>query len=117
MACLFMIAVILLQSGKGAEMGASFGTGGSQSVFGAGGGTTFITKVTVCVAVIFFLTSMLLTYLSGTPESSSIMRTRGAPVNSAEQPAPAQNAPTAPLFDPTQGEPGDDAPLVPGTQP
>ena len=101
-ACFFMIAVILLQSGKGAEMGASFGTGGSQSVFGAGGGTTFITKLTVFVAVTFFLTSMLMTYLSGTPSSSSIMSTRGIPVNSATQ--PVQNAPAAPASAPTHEE-------------
>ena len=47
----FMIAVVLLQSGKGAEMGASFGSSGSQSVFGAGGGTTFLSKMTTGAAV------------------------------------------------------------------
>ena len=86
---LFLIAVVLLQSGKGAEMGASFGSGGSQSVFGAGGGTSFLSKLTTSAAVIFMLTSLTLAYVSGQPSSSSIMSGKGktAPV-SAPAPAP-----------------------------
>lgn len=79
---LFLIAVVLLQSGKGAEMGASFGSGGSQSVFGAGGGTSFLSKLTTSAAVIFMLTSLTLAYVSGQPSSSSMMSGKGksAPV-------------------------------------
>ena len=88
---IFMIAVVLLQSGKGAEMGASFGSSGSQSVFGAGGGSTFLSKMTTGVAVIFMLTSLTLAYISGNPSSSSIMSRKGAPAA-----APAQKAPAAP---------------------
>ena len=83
----FLIGVVLLQSGKGAEMGASFGSSGSQSVFGAGGGTSFLSKMTTGAAVIFMLTSLTLAYVSGTPSSSSIMS--GA-VKSAPVQAPAQ---------------------------
>jgi len=88
---LFLIAVVLLQSGKGAEMGASFGSGGSQSVFGAGGGTSFLSKLTTSAAVIFMLTSLTLAYISGQPESSSIMSGKGkaAPV-AAPATAPTQ---------------------------
>ena len=89
---IFMIAVVLLQSGKGAEMGASFGSSGSQSVFGAGGGSTFLSKMTTGVAVIFMLTSLTLAYISGQPSSSSIMKSKSAP---------AQQAPAAPM----QGKP------------
>lgn len=89
---IFMIAVVLLQSGKGAEMGASFGSSGSQSVFGAGGGSTFLSKMTTGVAVIFMLTSLTLAYLSGQPSSSSIMSTKSKPAAAA----PAQKAPAAP---------------------
>jgi preprotein translocase subunit SecG len=88
---LFLIAVVLLQSGKGAEMGASFGSGGSQSVFGAGGGTSFLSKLTTSAAVIFMLTSLTLAYVSGQPSSSSIMSGKGktAPVTApAAAPAP-----------------------------
>ncbi|MDD2366624.1 MAG: preprotein translocase subunit SecG [Desulfuromonadaceae bacterium] len=87
---LFLIGVVLLQSGKGAEMGASFGSSGSQSVFGAGGGTSFLSKLTTSAAVIFMLTSLTLAYLSGQPSSSSIMSGKGksAPV-AAPAAAPA----------------------------
>jgi len=100
---LFMIAVVLLQSGKGAEMGASFGSSGSQSVFGAGGGSTFLSKMTTGVAVIFMLTSLTLAYVSGQPSSSSIMSSKSKPAAAA----PAQQAPTAPA----QGAPA--APTAP----
>ncbi|QOX78633.1 preprotein translocase subunit SecG [Trichlorobacter lovleyi] len=95
---LFIIGVVLLQSGKGAEMGASFGSGGSQSVFGAGGGGNFMTKLTTAAAIIFMLTSLTLAYLSGHMPASSIMSgkqsQKPAPV-SPVKPMPA--APTAPV--------------------
>ena len=98
---LFLIAVVLLQSGKGAEMGASFGSSGSQSVFGAGGGTSFLSKLTTSAAVIFMLTSLTLAYVSG-HSSSSLMSGKGgtAPVEAPAAPKgePAKNpvAPVAP---------------------
>lgn len=107
---LFLVAVVLLQSGKGAEMGASFGSGGSQSVFGAGGGTTFLSKMTTGAAIIFMLTSLTLAYLSGLPSSSSIMSGKSAPATSGKAPVqapqpvapatPAQGKPTAPTTTP-----------------
>ena len=92
---LFLIGVVLLQSGKGAEMGASFGSSGSQSVFGAGGGTSFLSKMTTGAAVVFMLTSLTLAYISGMPSSSSIMAGKG-------KPAPAQTAPAVPAVPATQ---------------
>ena len=104
---LFLIAVVLLQSGKGAEMGASFGSSGSQSVFGAGGGTSFLSKLTTSAAVIFMLTSLTLAYLSGQPSSSSMMSGKGkaapvqapvaAPAPQKSDPAPAPVSPAAPV--------------------
>ena len=91
---LFLIGVVLLQSGKGAEMGASFGSSGSQSVFGAGGGTSFLSKLTTSAAVIFMLTSLTLAYISGQPSSSSMMSGKGksAPVQApAAVPAPQKS--------------------------
>ena len=61
--CVLMIASILLQSGKGAEIGAAFG-GSSQTVFGSRGPGTFLSKVTVAAALIFMLTSLGLAILS-----------------------------------------------------
>lgn len=55
-----MIAFILLQQGKGAEMGASFGGGSSQTVFGAAGAASFLTRATAVLAAIFFITSLSL---------------------------------------------------------
>ncbi len=86
-----LIVVVLLQAGKGAEMGATFGTGGSQSLFGVGGGATFLSKLTTAAAVIFMLTSLTLAYLSSKPSTSSIMPATVKPINSApKQTIPAQ---------------------------
>jgi preprotein translocase subunit SecG len=71
--CLALIAIVLLQGGKGAEMGASFGAGGSQTVFGAAGGQSFMGKLTAAAAVIFMLTSLTLAYFYGQPGGGSIM--------------------------------------------
>ena len=93
-----LIAVVLLQSGKGAEMGASFGASGSQSVFGAGGGSTFMSKMTTGAAIIFMLTSLTLAYLSGKSGSSSIMSSRSAGKAAPQKQAtpPQQQAPVQP---------------------
>ncbi len=61
--CFLMIAAILLQAGKGAEIGAAFG-GSSQTVFGSRGPGTFLSKITVGAAIIFMLTSLSLALLS-----------------------------------------------------
>lgn len=68
-----LIVIVLLQAGKGADLGATLGTGSSQSLFGAGGGSTFLGKMTASVAIIFMLTSLSLAYLSGKSGSSSVM--------------------------------------------
>ena len=109
----FLVAVVLLQSGKGAEMGASFGSSGSQSVFGAGGGTTFLSKMTTGAAIIFMLTSLTLAYVSGQPASSSIMsgKSKPAATDKAPQTQPAtpggvqEQPPTAPVL-PSPAVPG-----------
>lgn len=61
--CLILIGVVLLQAGKGAEMGAAFG-GSSQTIFGSRGAATFLSKLTVGAAVIFMVTSLTLSMLS-----------------------------------------------------
>ncbi|MFQ5543040.1 MAG: preprotein translocase subunit SecG [Nitrospiria bacterium] len=61
--CIILIGVVLVQSGKGAEMGAAFG-GSSQTIFGSRGASTFLSKLTVAAAVIFMLTSLSLSILS-----------------------------------------------------
>src|SRR5438132_14242441 len=61
LACLFLIVVVLLQTGKGADMGAVFG-GGSQTLFGSGGAGNLLTKLTTGTAVAFMITSLILSY-------------------------------------------------------
>ena len=58
--CVFLIVTILLQAGKGADLGAAFGAGSSQSLFGARGASTFLTKLTTVVAILFLATSLSL---------------------------------------------------------
>jgi preprotein translocase subunit SecG len=116
--CIALIVVVLLQSGKGAEMGASFGASGSQSVFGAGGGNTFMSKVTTSAAIIFMLTSLSLAFVAGKDTGSSIMSSKAAP---KAKPAPMGGlplqkpvAPGAPAAAPaTPAAPAQQAPAAP----
>src|SRR6185369_2917278 len=86
LACLFLIVVVLLQTGKGADMGAVFG-GGSQTLFGSSGAGNFLTKLTTGTAIAFMLTSLILTYgASRSPTSGLINK---LPASSAPAPAPA----------------------------
>jgi preprotein translocase subunit SecG len=62
--CIFLIVVVLLQGGKGAELGSAFGSGSSQTLFGARGAATFLSKLTTAVAVIFMVSSLILTIIS-----------------------------------------------------
>jgi preprotein translocase subunit SecG len=75
--CVFLIAVVLLQRGKGAEMGAVFGGGASSTVFGGRGAGNFLTKLTTASAVLFMLTSMSLSYV-WTEESAERLFEDGA---------------------------------------
>jgi preprotein translocase subunit SecG len=64
LACLILVAVVLLQHGKGADIGSAFGGGASQTVFGSRGAGNFLTKLTAGAAVAFMLTSLTLSYFS-----------------------------------------------------
>ncbi len=87
-----LIMIVLLQTGKGSDMGAAFGGGSSQTLFGSTGASTFLSKATTGAAIIFMLTSLSLAYLSMHRTGDSIMDKAKIPV---EQPAPAS---------PTQGD-------------
>lgn len=83
--CFLMIAAILLQAGKGAEIGAAFG-GSSQTVFGSRGPGTFLSKVTVGAAIIFMITSLTLAILSRHEHSaSSVIDLESQPAESSRQ--------------------------------
>lgn len=88
-----IIAFVLLQHGKGADMGAAFGSGSSGSLFGASGSANFLSRTTAILAVVFFLTSLGLSYLSGTKgEHKGVMATQPARQAPAE-PVPQPSAP------------------------
>lgn len=78
--CILLILIVLLQSGKGAEMGVSLGGGAGETLFGAGGPATILTKITTVVAIIFMVTSLALAYMSGHQSSTSVMNKNPAPV-------------------------------------
>ncbi len=61
--CLSLISLVLMQHGKGADIGAAFGAGASNTVFGSTGSGSFLMKVTAALAVVFFITSVVLGYL------------------------------------------------------
>lgn len=93
--CLFIIIVVLLQSGKGQDIAAAFGGQGSQATFGPRGAATLLGKATTWSAVIFMLTSITLSILASrmSPQSNSVLSgTKSAPT----QKAPAQQQPTTP---------------------
>ncbi len=94
--CIALILIVLLQSGKGAEMGAAFG-GSSQTVFGGAGPAPFLSKVTTIAAVIFMITSLVLAYLSAHPFKGSVMEDVQVTQPAATAPAQpaADSAPTA----------------------
>ena len=81
--CFFLVLVVLLQTGKGADIGAVFG-GSSQTIFGSSGAGNFLTKMTTGIAIVFMLTSLALTYGAAQRTTQSIFDT--APVS---PPAPA----------------------------
>ncbi len=100
--CIFLIAVVLLQSGKSADIAAAFGGVGSQTAFGTRTAATVLTKATTWAAIIFMLTSITLSIMASqhAGASGSVLEgTKSAPVKTApapqQQPAPAPQ-PTSP---------------------
>jgi preprotein translocase subunit SecG len=100
---LAIVGLVLLQHGKGADVGAAFGGGASGSLFGATGSANFLSRATAILAAVFFLTSLGLTYFSSRKtEQKGVMAPQSAPA----KPGPAQI--------PVPGAPaGKAAPLVP----
>ncbi len=104
--CLFLIFIVLIQSSKGAELGAAFG-GSSQTLFGSRGGATFLSKLTTISAVVFMMTSLLLAVVSAkggsvVKKTLPMEQKSGAPT----QPGPIPGGPqTGPVQAPMQNAP------------
>ena len=118
--CFFLILVVLLQQGKGADIAGAFGGGGSQTAFGARGATTLLHKLTTGAFVGFIVLALALTLLEARPKSSVVRTlpakaaTEKAPVPPAAQ--PAAPAPVQPA--PATGQPGTaPAPAAPAPAP
>ena len=108
LAALGMIGLILIQHGKGADMGAAFGSGSSGSLFGASGSANFLSRTTAVLASVFFVCTLALAYFGNyrPPESGSVLDRAAAP---ATAPQPAASGPAAQI-------PGTSVPAaIPGT--
>jgi preprotein translocase subunit SecG len=90
-----LIFIVLLQSGKGAQIGAAFG-GSSQTLFGSRGSVTILSKLTTISAIVFMLTSFALTYFSSVQRKTSLPE--GTVQKSTETPPPVAQQPQPPAL-------------------
>ena len=89
-AALGIVGLVLLQHGKGADVGAAFGSGASGSLFGATGSANFLSRATATLAVVFFLTSLGLTYFgSRQSDQRGVMGTKPVPAQTLPEQIPA----------------------------
>ncbi len=94
--CVFLILVVLLQQGKGADVAAAFGASSSQTAFGARGAATVLEKVTTWSFVVFAVLAITLSIIQARPRSSVLSREQGRAAPVAPKPVlPAQPAPAA----------------------
>jgi preprotein translocase subunit SecG len=105
-----LVIIVLVQSGKGGGLGAGFGGGGANTLFGSSGGGNFFTKLTMCLAAGFMVTSLGLTVVKNKSLKTSIFD-QGGPAASA--PAPNSTTTTPPAPSPAAPI----APAAPGTPP
>ncbi len=114
LACIFLIVAVLLQAGKGADIGAVFGGAGSQALFGSSGPVDFLNKGTRVLVVVFMITSFTLGFFAIHRTTSSIMSSRSVPgqtipvaPGSQQNPGvpPASKAPSTPVMPVTPAQP------------
>jgi preprotein translocase subunit SecG len=91
LSALGVIGLVLLQHGKGADMGAAFGSGASGSLFGASGSANFLSRTTAVLATVFFVSTLALTYI-GSYHSKPSAGILGAGATTAPAPAPVASA-------------------------
>jgi preprotein translocase subunit SecG len=112
--CFFLILVVLLQQGKGADIAGAFGGGGSQTAFGARGATTLLHKLTTVAFIGFIVLALLLTMLEARPRSSVV---KTLPQKAATQKAPAPLPRPAGAVVPVPAQPAPVAPVAPAPAP
>ncbi|HEY2255672.1 MAG TPA: preprotein translocase subunit SecG [Variovorax sp.] len=115
---LAMIGLILIQHGKGADMGAAFGSGSAGSLFGASGSANFLSRTTAVLAVVFFASTLLLAYFGhARPASGDSLLERAAISTPAPAPVPAPAAPESAAQIPSGSAAGAPAGAAPATAP
>jgi preprotein translocase subunit SecG len=92
-----VIGLVLLQHGKGADMGAAFGSGASGSLFGASGSANFLSRVTAALATVFFITSLTLAYMAGKRPTAAGNSVMDAVKTDVSVPAVEQQSPALPV--------------------
>lgn len=93
---LAIVGLVLMQHGKGADMGAAFGSGASGSLFGATGSANFLSRTTGILATVFFLTSLTLAYVaSNRPKTTGSLMQESVQSQTVSQPAAAGGEPAA----------------------
>ncbi|MDI9334447.1 MAG: preprotein translocase subunit SecG [Cytophagales bacterium] len=104
-AAIVMIVLVLIQQGKGADMGAAFGSGSSGSLFGASGGASFMSRTTGALAAVFFVCTLTLAYFGNLkPAATGSVLESAVPASSVtpSKPAPAASAATGAAQIPTK---------------
>ena len=96
LAAICMIGLVLVQHGKGADMGAAFGSGSAGSLFGSAGAANFLSRSTAVLAAIFFATSLGLTYYSTPSKSGGVTQGIETPADKKGEAKPATPAPSTP---------------------
>ncbi len=115
LAAIAIVVLVLLQHGKGADMGAAFGSGSAGSLFGSAGAANFLSRTTAALAAVFFATSLGLTYFTAAPsQSGGVTQTLDAkaPKGEAKPAAPASSAP-APAGTPQDAAPASKSQEIP----
>jgi preprotein translocase subunit SecG len=114
-----LIGLVLLQHGRGADAGAAFGSGASQTIFGARGSASFLTRATAVLATVFFMTSLMLAYLSGHQHQRGSVTDLVAPVSTdlPAAPSPSQSTTTIPTAPAAPSPPPEIPADVPGPKP
>jgi preprotein translocase subunit SecG len=108
LAALGLVGLVLLQHGKGADMGAAFGSGSAGSLFGSSGSSNFLSRSTAIFALIFFLSSMGLSYLSFDKATAlGVMSTQDIPVSPSDGNSGGESGRAGPISGPGQASQSD----------
>jgi preprotein translocase subunit SecG len=114
LAAIGIVVLVLLQHGKGADMGAAFGSGSAGSLFGSAGASNFLSRTTAVLAAVFFATSLGLTYFSAPTKSSGVTQHLDVPATKPAAEGKTDVKPAAPASSaPAPGAPAEKSSEIP----